>query len=109
VTAALAGNAALAAASNALDADDPAAAARDARLAQRLVPWSPDPWRLRGEALLAQGEVDAARRSFRRALDKDDSDWEAWADLALVTNGSARQTAIAHVHRLNPFEPEPPR
>jgi O-antigen ligase len=103
---ALAGNAALAGANSAIDADEPATATRDAHLAQRLVPWSPDPWRLRGEALLAQGEVDRARRSFRHALRKDAADWEAWADLALVTSGSARRSAVAHARRLNPLEPE---
>jgi O-antigen ligase len=101
---ALAGNEALAGAASALDADRPEAAARDARYAARLVPWSPDPWRLRGEAQLSLGDGDAARRSFRKALAKDSGDWESWADLALVAEGSARREAVERARRLNPLE-----
>jgi O-antigen ligase len=100
---ALAGNEALAAASNALDQDHPSKAERDGRLAQRLVPWSPDPWRLHGEALLSTGNVKAARRDFRQALAKDPADWESWADLALVTEGAERRGALVHARRLNPL------
>jgi O-antigen ligase len=100
---ALAGNEALAAASNALDQDHPSKAERDGRLAQRLVPWSPDPWRLHGEALLSTGNVKAARRDFRQALAKDPADWESWADLALVTEGAERRDALVHARRLNPL------
>ena len=103
---ALAGNAALAAASNAVDADRPSRAERDARLAQRLVPWSPDPWRLHGEARLAQGHVEAADRDFREALAKDRGDWESWADLSLVTEAKARREAVEQARRLNPLSPE---
>ena len=73
---ALAGNAALGAASAALDADNPARAVRDARWAKRLVPWSADPWRLHGEALLSE---DPAR--IRRVWE-DVTDAEAAAILA---------------------------
>ncbi len=102
---ALAGNQTLAAASASLDADHPARAARDARWAKRLVPWSPEPWRLHGEALLSQGDLDGARRDFQRALRKDSSDWDSWVDLALVTRGGAQRRAVAQAHRLNPLEP----
>src|SRR5881392_502027 len=51
---ALAGNATLAGASSSLDADDASRALRDARWAKSVVPWSPQPWRLHGEALLSQ-------------------------------------------------------
>jgi hypothetical protein len=101
--AALAGNEALSVAASSLDADHPKAAAADARWAERLVPWSPDPWRLRGEAQLSQGDLEAARRSFERAVKKDGGDWESWADLALVARGSARTDALAHARRLNPL------
>jgi O-antigen ligase len=100
----LAGNQALASASAAADADDPARAARYARWAERLVPWSPTPWRLHGEALLAQGEVEAAEGDFRRAVAKDAADWESWADLALIGAPSARRAAAAEANRLNPLE-----
>jgi hypothetical protein len=100
---AFAGNEALAAATNAVDGDHPAKAERSARLARRLVPWSPVPWRLHGEAVLSTGDVKAARRDFRRALAKDSADWESWADLALVTEGAARRAALVHAQRLNPL------
>jgi O-antigen ligase len=102
---ALAGNQTLAAACASLDADQPARAARDARWAKRLVPWSPEPWRLHGEALLSQGDLDGARRDFQSALRKDSSDWDSWVDLALVTRGGAQRRAAAQAHRLNPLEP----
>jgi O-antigen ligase len=104
---ALAGNQTLAAASASLDADKAAGAARDARWAERLVPWSPEPWRLHGEALLSQGNLDAARRDFLTALRKDPSDWDSWVDLALVTRGTTHRRAVVQAHRLNPLEPNP--
>jgi O-antigen ligase len=102
---ALAGNQTLAAASASLDADQPARALRDARWAKRLVPWSPKPWRLHGEALLSQGDLDGARRDFQGALRKDSSDWDSWVDLALVTRGAAQRRAVEQANRLNPLEP----
>lgn len=102
--AALAGNAALGAASESLDADNPARAARDARWATRLVPWSAEPWRLHGEALLSEGRVEGARRDFQRALRKDPADWDSWVDLALVTHGTARNEAVERAALLNPLE-----
>jgi O-antigen ligase len=104
VLAALAGNAALGAASASLDSDNPARAARDARWAKRLVPWSADPWRLHGEALLSEGRVDGARRDFQTALRRDPSDWDTWVDLALVTHGAVRNEAAERAALLNPLE-----
>ena len=101
---ALAGNETLAAANASLDADNPARAARDARWAEQLVPWSSDPWRLHGEALLSQGNVNGAKRDFLTALRKDRSDWDTWVDLTLVTRGTERKRAIEHAQRLNPLE-----
>ncbi len=101
---ALAGNETLAAANASLDADNSAHAARDARWAKQLVPWSPDPWRLHGEALLAQGNLDAAKRDFLTALQKDPSDWDSWVDLTLVAQGAERKRAVEHAQRLNPLE-----
>jgi len=102
---ALAGNQTLAAASVSLDADEPARAARDAGWAKHLVPWSPEPWRLHGEALLSQGDLDGARRDFLTALRKDSSDWDSWVDLALVSRGTTQKRAVERAHRLNPLEP----
>jgi O-antigen ligase len=102
---ALAGNQTLAAARVSLDADEPARAARDARWAKHLVPWSPEPWRLHGEALLSQGDVEGARRDFVTALRKDSSDWDSWVDLALVSQGTRQRRAIERAQALNPLEP----
>src|SRR6266566_2536384 len=101
---ALAGNETLAAANASLDADNPARAARDARWAEQLVPWSADPWRLHGEALLSRGDLNGAKRDFLTALRKDPSDWDTWVDLTLVTQGAERNRAVEHAQRLNPLE-----
>jgi O-antigen ligase len=98
----LAGNESVAAARSALDRDDSSAAARDALWAERLLPWSSVGARLRGEAYLSEGDVDRARKHFERATRKDGGDWEAWADLALVTQGGARERAVARARQLNP-------
>jgi Flp pilus assembly protein TadD len=54
--------------------------------------------------LLSQGKVEAARSDFRKAVVKDPSDWESWADLALVTQGAERQEAARHARSLNALE-----
>ncbi|MDQ3778297.1 MAG: hypothetical protein M3310_05460, partial [Actinomycetota bacterium] len=77
-----------------------------ARIARRLQPWSGEPWRVLGEAQLARGSLDAARRSFVRGLDRDARNWELWLDLALASNGAARERALARVEALNPLSPE---
>jgi hypothetical protein len=81
--------------------------ARDAaRRARALQPWSPDPWRLLGEAQLADGRLQEARRSFRRGLEEDPDDWALWLDLGLTSDGAARRRAFAEAARLNPLSPE---
>ena len=103
---ALVGNAAIVSAAGALDRDNATHAASDARAAERWAPWSPEPWRLRGEAQLSQGDVEAARRSFEAGLDKDPRDWELWLDLGLASSGARRRFALARATRLNPLAPE---
>jgi tetratricopeptide (TPR) repeat protein len=82
--------------------DDEAKAAADARRARRWLPWSAEPWQRLGEAQLASGEVEAARRSFREALDRDPEEWSAWLDLAHATQGRERAGALTRASRLNP-------
>jgi hypothetical protein len=101
-----AGNRAAAAGSEALDRSELQTAAAEARRARRWEPWSAEPWRLLGEAQLEAGEVGRAQASFMRGLDKDPEDWELWLDLALASEGSERQDALAHVGRLNPLSQE---
>ena len=100
------GNQAAASASDALDAEHLGTAASDAKRARRWEPWSPEPWRLLGEAELQAGRVGAARTSFLRGLQKDSRDWELWLDLALATRGHERRAALDHVAVLNPLSSE---
>jgi Flp pilus assembly protein TadD len=100
------GNRAVAAASDAADRFDYRAAEVDARTVRRWAFWSADGWRLLGEAQAAEGNVDAARRTLQRGLERDDRDWELWLDLALASEGSARRHALHEAARLNPLDPE---
>lgn len=103
---AFAGNRALAESVAAADRIDYAAAADSASTARRLQPWSGEPWRLLGEAQLAAGSVQEARRSFERGLDRDPADWELWLDLGLASDGPAQRRAWIHAQSLNPLSPE---
>jgi tetratricopeptide (TPR) repeat protein len=97
------GNNALGASDQAAARDDQAKAVADARQARRWLPWSPEPWQRLGEAQLASGDLEAARRSFREALDRDAAEWSAWLDLALTTQGTERADALSRAARLNPL------
>jgi O-antigen ligase len=77
-----------------------------ARKARRWAPWSSEPWQRLGEAQLARGELVAARRSFRKAIDKEPNDWQLWFDLAQASSGPSRTAALAEALRLNPRSPE---
>jgi hypothetical protein len=81
-------------------------AEQQARKARRWAPWSSEPWQRLGEAQLARGELVAARESFRKAIDKEPSDWQLWFDLAQASTGRARAAALAGAFRLNPRSPE---
>ncbi len=100
------GNGAGAEAQDALDRGDPATALREAERARRFAPWAAGPWRLQGEAELAEGRLSPARRHLRRAVRDDPDSWVAWLDLALVTRGAEREHAIARARFLNPRAPE---
>jgi predicted Zn-dependent protease len=102
----LLGNRAAAASIDAYDAGRWREASEQARTAIRWMPWSAQGWRLLGEAQLARGEVNAARRSFLTGLDKDSGDWELWLDLALASDGEAYRHALARASALNPRSPE---
>lgn len=103
-TVALAGNRALEQSADALERDDTAEAKRQARRAARWAPWASEPWRLQGEAQLAEGDLEAARRSFRKGIVKDDRSWELWLDLALASEGGSRRAALSRARALNPLE-----
>jgi O-antigen ligase len=103
---AYAGNRVLAEATVSADRADFSASADRARTAHRLQPWSPEPWRLLGEADLALGANAAARRSFRRGLERDPDNWELWLDLGLASEGTEQRAAWARAASLNPLSPE---
>jgi cytochrome c-type biogenesis protein CcmH/NrfG len=102
----LVGNTALAASRRANADGEPARAAAEARKAADWAPWSSEPWTRLGEAQLAQGQLGAARRSFRKAITKEPDDWALWFDLASITEGKERRRAVAQALRLNPHAPE---
>ena len=103
---ALIGNRALDQSADALDRIDSAEAKRQARRAVRWTPWASEPWRLLGEAQLAEGDVEAARTSFRRGLAEDSRSWELWLDLGLASEGLERRRAFDRASALNPREPQ---
>jgi O-antigen ligase len=102
---ALVGNNAAESSTRALLSERFGAAEAAARTAARWTPWSPEPWLLLGQAQLQRGDRGAASASFRRALAKDDGDWEAWYGLALASRGAASRRALARALELDPLEP----
>jgi hypothetical protein len=89
----------------AADQGDWSSSASAARKATHWAPWSSQPWRLLGEAELAQGKIASARRSFRTAVAKDPHDWELWLDLGIAGAGAEQRRALATAVRLNPRDP----
>jgi hypothetical protein len=81
-------------------------AIEEAERAERWAPWSSEPFRISGEALLAQGRVAEARRSFARAIEKEDGDWLLWLQLGITTTGERQRAALARAIALNPNEQE---
>jgi O-Antigen ligase/Tetratricopeptide repeat len=97
------GNQRVADARDALTAGEWTEAEDHARSAMPWMPWSSEPWQVAGEAQLARGELEPARRTLSEALEKDPADWELWLDLSLASKGSERREAAAQAVRLNPL------
>jgi len=102
----LVGNRAVAASANATAREDYPRAERQARRAIDWAPWSSSGWEALGDAQYQQGELAAARASYRNAIAKDDRDWHLWLDLALTSTGKAQRRAAEHARRLDPLSPE---
>jgi hypothetical protein len=100
----LLGNSAVSASSKSTDGGHYARAESQARSAMRFASWSPEPWRKLAEAQQLSGNVAAARKSFRTAIEKDRSDWTLWYELALASRGAERRAAFAEASRLNPLD-----
>jgi len=98
----LLGNSALAKAQDDTDTGQVDAALTQAARARRWMPWSPQPWIAQAEAQIAGGDRQGARRSLVKAISVDDREWQAWLELAVASNGSARARALAHARRLYP-------
>ena len=90
----LVGNTTIASARDALDRGDTRTAIARAETARGWMPWSLEPWLVRGEGQLALGDVAGARASFRRAIDIDGNEWRGWLDLAAATQGSERYPSV---------------
>ena len=102
----LVGNMSLAQSAEAARAADFETAEAKARRAVTWAPWSPEPWQAIGRAQLARGDVGSAAASFRKAIAKDEGDWNLWLDLARATQGAEQQAAISRALALNPLSPE---
>ena len=98
----LVGNTTIASARDALDRGDTRTAIARAETARGWMPWSLEPWLVRGEGQLALGDVAAARASFERAIDIDGNEWRGWLDLAAATQGSERTRALSRARSLYP-------
>jgi O-antigen ligase len=101
---ALIGNSAVDAAERALAAGEIGTAQAEARKATRWAPWASEPWRLLGEAQLAEGRAFAARTSFTEAVSRDERNWILWYDLGFASEGAARRDAFARAYVLNPLD-----
>jgi hypothetical protein len=102
----LVANGAIGASIRALQTGDYATAERTAAKAADWEPWSPEPWRWKGEAQLAAGDEAAARRSFAAALEREPRDWALWYGVALASHGPPRRRALARAAALNPLSNE---
>lgn len=102
----LLGNSAVSASSKSTDAGHFARAESQARHATKFAPWSSEPWRKLGEAQTLEGDLAAARVSYRKAIAKDPRNWSLWFELAGASDGAARERALAEASRLNPSSPE---
>jgi O-antigen ligase len=102
----LVGNTALGRSQDDAEAGRWSASAGEARRAASWAPWSAEPWRVLGEAQLAQRQLAAARGSLERALAKDDRSWLTWFDLAAAERGPAVRRDLAEARRLNPLSSE---
>ena len=71
--------------------------------AERLQPWSSQPWR---RMALAQPTAAAARPLFLEAIERDPNDWELWLELTWASTGADRAQALAEALRLNRWSPE---
>jgi tetratricopeptide (TPR) repeat protein len=104
----LVGNQALFAGSEAVAREEWSDAAKHARHAERLLPWSFEPHIVLGDAAAGLGDRQRALEEYRQAVEADGSNWIAWLRLAQVARGAERRAAYERVHELNPRERDLP-
>jgi hypothetical protein len=97
------GQRALASAENAVAAGNVSRADRDARRAERWLPWSSSALRVAGEAQLGLGRRARARSLLQRAIAKDPLDWFLWFELAIASDGQAQVKSARRAASLNPL------
>lgn len=97
---AYAGNERLASAQSALQQNDRAQAAAEARSALRFAPYSAAAWEVIGDAT-------SAPAAYRRGLALDPGDWGLWAKLGAAAKGESRRYALREAARLNPLASGP--
>jgi hypothetical protein len=98
----LVGNNALSRSESAREDRNWSQALSEARVARSWMPWSPKPWEALGRAQLGAGVPSEARKSLRKAISMDRSDWELWYYLASASRAEARTAAIREAMRLFP-------
>jgi hypothetical protein len=103
------GNRDASASTSAVEAQNWEQAARDARSAQRWLPWSSEPWQLLGDARFGAGDFTGAARAYQKAIELDPRNWELWFDLGFSTNGSESDAAFARAAALDPLNSQIPR
>jgi hypothetical protein len=97
------GSSALASSERALEKGKYDEARSEARKASRWWRWSPEPWRLLGDAAAEQEDTAAAAGYYRKAISKNSGDWKLWYDLSTVTTGAESQRALTEATRLNRY------
>jgi hypothetical protein len=102
----LPGNLDIARAQSANDRQHFAAAAKDAKSAQRWAPWSSQPAYQRAFALDALGRRGEAVASARKGLSHSPNVWQLWALIVKDGKGRERQQAVVRLTVLNHFAPE---
>jgi tetratricopeptide (TPR) repeat protein len=96
------GNGAVGDSEIALEREDALQALAEARSARDWMPWSSLPFELEGEAAIALERPREAELALQRAIELDPGNWRTWYDLAVVSDGKARQDAVAEGLRLSP-------
>jgi O-Antigen ligase len=102
----LVGNIALAQAQRGLLNRSGAKVVSEAERAHRWAPWSAVALRELGESRVLIGERRSGLASLYAAAAKDPGDWQTWLDIAVVTSGAERRTAMARARALNSYSPE---